>query len=961
MPDWEEPSSGSALETEEDEKEPQGVLFPVVGIGASAGGLEAFTQLLNALSVTTGMAFVLVQHLDPAHESQLTQILSRATSMPVHEVTDGITIEPNSVYVIPPNTRLTIGRGALHLAPRLMDHTMHLPVDCFFESLAEEQGRLSVGVILSGNGSDGSQGLKAIKSRCGITFVQNEDSAKFGGMPHSAIASGAADFVLSPAQIAQELARISIHPYVVTSPQDKARELLPDGELELRKMFSLVHRSTGVDFSHYKQTTTRRRIGRRMIVHRSQNLGEYLGYLEKHPEEIQELYRDLLISVTHFFRDPDSFVALGTYLANSVRNAEPADSFRIWVPGCATGEEVYSLAISLQELFLQEGVRPALQLFGTDISELALGKARAGLYPESIAQDVSPERLQQYFHKVDGHYQIGKSIRDCCVFAKQDLTRDPPFSRVDLVSCRNTLIYLDQAMQKAVVPTFHYSLNEGGLLILGPAETVGTSADLFQVLDRKHRIYARKSAAIRFPLSPSLSRRPLDPSPARGLPIAASPDWQKHVDQLIQNRYAPDGVIINQDLTVLQVRGRTGYYLQSAAPGTSQNLLLLVHEMLQFPIREAVLAAMAQNIPIQRKALRLEYQGEDREINLEVIPLSSASARERYYFVVFDHMNPRPTVAANEVSVPPRQPETQEQENTRLKQQLAEVQDYLRTLTEEHEAALEEQKASNEEISSANEELQSTNEELSTAKEELQSANEELTTVNEELQNRNQELGILFNDLNNLFAAVDTPILIFDRALHLRRFTPAAERSLGLHPADLGRTISDLPMRTSVPQLEELVRGVVDTLAVATHEMQDHDGGWWSLAIRPYRTLDHRIEGAVLTFADVTSLKRGLQAAEESRDYAEGIVNTVRDPLLVLSPDLHIERANEAFYRTFQMPPKGTEGGTIYELDDRQWDIAPLRHLLEDILPHSSFFEDFSVEHEFPRIGLERVPSLVEG
>jgi two-component system, chemotaxis family, CheB/CheR fusion protein len=774
---------------------------------------------LSALSVTTGMAFVLVQHLDPAHESQLTQILSRATTMPVQQVKGGMGIEPNSVYVIPPNTKLTIARTALHLAPRPSDHASYLPVDCFLESLAEEQGRLSVGVILSGNGTDGSQGLRAIKSQCGITFVQSENSARFSGMPHSAMASGAADFVLSlsPAEIAQELTRISIHPYVAPSSQDKSRELLPDGEFELRKIFSLVHRSTGVNFSHYKQTTTRRRIGRRMIVHRSQNLAEYVAYLERHPEEVQELYRDTLISVTHFFRDPDSFRALVAYLGDVIRSREPKDSIRVWVPGCATGEEVYSLAICLQEFFIQEGIRPALQLFGTDISELALGKARAGRYAESIAQDVSPERLQQYFHKVDGHYQTSKSIRDCCVFAKQDLTHDPPFSRVDLLSCRNTLIYLDQALQKAVMPIFHYSLNEAGLLFLGPAETIGGASDLFQEVDRKHKIYCRTSAAVRPTVEHSLPANPLDTPPTRN-PIRPSLDWRKQADQLIQDRYAPDGVIINQDLTVLQLRGRTGYYLQSPAWGTSQNLLLLAHESLQLPIREAIVAAMVQNIPVQRKGLHLEYQGEEREINLAVIPMSSASAKERYYFVTFDRTNARLLVPGDEVPVPPPEPQTPEQENTRLKQQLAEVHDYLRTLTEEHEAALEEQKASNEEISSANEELQSTNEELSTAKEELQSANEELITVNEELQNRNQELGILVDDLNNLFAAVNTPILICDRALLLRRLTPAAERRLGLSTADLGRAIADLPMPTRVPQLQQLVRGVIDTLAVATHE-----------------------------------------------------------------------------------------------------------------------------------------------
>jgi two-component system, chemotaxis family, CheB/CheR fusion protein len=925
-----------------------GVQFPVVGIGASAGGLEAFSELLSALPENTGMAFVLVQHLDPSHESQLPQILSRATIMPVQQIMDGINIKPNVVYVIPPNARLTIAGGTLRLTPRRADHVPYLPIDGFFESLAADEGRFSIGVILSGSGNDGTQGLKAIKEQCGVTFAQTEKSAKFGGMPHSAMASSAADFVLSPAEIARELVRISLHPYAAEATENNAQQRLPENNSTLQKIFSLVHKATGVDFSHYKQTTTRRRIERRMIVNRSQNLAEYLTYLEGHPEEAQELYKDTLISVTRFFRDPDSFQALMTLVSSYLRSRS-RDSFRIWVPGCATGEEVYSLAISFQELFLNESPRPALQIFGTEISELALGKARAGRYTEAITQDVSPARLQQFFHKLDGHYQINKSIRDCCIFAKQDVTRDPPFSRVDLISCRNTLIYLDQALQRTVMPVFHYSLIEDGFLFLGPAETVGAASDLFDAVDQRHRIFVRKSVPVRFTFSRTLPRSLFAVTPGSDFSVPANLDWQKQADFLIQNRYAPDGVIINQDLSLVQTRGRTSYYLQSAALGTTQNLLLLAHESLQFPIREAALTAIAKNIPVQRRGLHLQYQGEEREINLEIIPLSPASARDRYYFVLFertDHYLP-----VHETLVHPPEPQSPEQENVELRQRLAQVYDYLRTLTEEHDVALEEQKASNEEIGSANEELQSTNEELSTAKEELQSVNEELTTVNEELQSRNQELGTFVNDLTNLFAAVNTPILIFDRFLRLRRFTPAGERYLGLSSADLGRAIPDLPLRTNVPQLEQLVSRVIDDLTVETYEMQDRHDCWWSLSIRPYLTLDHRIEGAILTFVDVNTLKRTLWAAEESRDYAAGIVSTVREPLLVLSATLRVERANQAFYRTFQLTPEDTEGRLIYELDNGQWNMPQLRNLLEEIVPQNSFFEDLPVERDFPRIG----------
>ena len=462
-------------QSDKDEENSSGQQVRIVGIGASAGGLEAFSQLLSALPTTTGMAFVLVQHLDPAHDSQLPEILQRTTTMPVLQVTDGLAVERNTVYVIPPNSNLTVSGNALHLTPRIA-HATNLPINTLFKSLAEEQGKNAIGVVLSGTGSDGSEGVRAIKKRGGTTLVQTESSAKFDDMPRSAANSGAADYVLSPAEIAQQLSHIG-GPFEHSPAQPDAQPATePDEELELRRIFLLVHNATGVDFSHYKQTTARRRIARRMVVRRSGTIGEYFAYLETHASEVQELYQDLLVSVTQFFRDPEAFSALVTRLRPLLKSKEGKDPIRVWVPGCATGEEVYSLAICLQELFLQERPQQTLQIFGTDISESALGTARAGWYPESIEKEMSAERLQLYFRKTNGFYQINKSIRDLCIFARQDVTRDPPFSRVDLISCRNTMIYLDPMLQKRVLLTFHYSLNDGGLIFLGPAETTVESA-----------------------------------------------------------------------------------------------------------------------------------------------------------------------------------------------------------------------------------------------------------------------------------------------------------------------------------------------------------------------------------------------------------------------------------------------------------------------------------------------------
>jgi len=468
------------LQSQEPEQNAPQTSFPIVGIGASAGGLEAFTQLLSALSPTTGMAFVLIQHLDPSHESQLAALLARATTMPVKQIVEAVVIEPNSVYVVPPNTTVSIAVGSLHLAPRQATHNVYLPIDSFFESLAAEQGILSIGIILSGNGSDGSLGLRAIKGKGGITFAQREDSAKFPGMPHSAIATGAVDFVMSSAEIAQELGRLSTHPHLLSSWNDGEQEISSPKELALQEIFALLRQVTGVDFTHYKRATMYRRIRRRMAVQAMADLPEYRAFLAAHPEEIQQLYRDLLISVTRFFRDPDAFAALADFIAAMPRTGRNANqAFRIWVPGCASGEEVYSLAICLEEVFEKRRFHPGLQLFGTDISEIPLNAARAGRYPVNIAQDVSPERLLRFFDRHDSHFQIKKSIRDRCIFARQDLTRDPPFSKVDLVSCRNTLIYLDQILQKDVIAVFRYSLNEGGLLFLGPSESPGKAEDSF--------------------------------------------------------------------------------------------------------------------------------------------------------------------------------------------------------------------------------------------------------------------------------------------------------------------------------------------------------------------------------------------------------------------------------------------------------------------------------------------------
>jgi two-component system CheB/CheR fusion protein len=941
------PSKG--IVPENDISPPRGNPFLIVGIGASAGGLEAFGQLLSAISPDTDMAFVLVQHLDPGHESMLPELLAHVTRMPVITVYDGIAVQPEHVYVIPPNTSMELDGGHLRLAFR--EAGLHLPVDIFFRSLAKVQGSRAIGVVLSGNASDGSLGVRAIKSECGLTFAQDEVSARFAGMPRNAVATGAVDHVLQPADIGKELSALARHPYLIPRhPSDPDSETLPEGDGELKRLFSLLHNATRVDFSRYKSTTVRRRIGRRMMLLRIEGVGDYVRHAEQHPAELRDLYRDLLISVTSFFRDPDSFEALAQRLGGAL--AERADdqrAIRVWVPGCATGEEVYSLAICLHETLQERLLALPLQLFGTDISEVALERARHGIYPDVIVDDISPDRLRRFFTRTDGSYQINKIIRECCIFARHDIIKDPPFSNLDLVSCRNVLIYLDQAAQRRVLPVFHYALRPTGFLLLGTAETTAAAADLFKTVDSEHRIYAPKATA---------NRLSFDGCGGQSVGEIASEDsrsthptginLQKRLDRVIQFKYSPDAVVVNAQLQILQFRGRTSAYLDPAPGEASLNVLRLARKSLLVPLRRAVQQAADSSAAVRVTGVPLEAEGRREEITLEVTPIPGDSAEERVYLIVF----------LREAAAAPALPELApldsapvDEQVRGLQRELTETREYVRSITEEYEAYAEELRAANEEVRSANEELQSTNEELGTTKEELQSANEELTTLNEELQNRNLELGAINSDLKNLVESVTLAIVMVDSDLRVRRFNSTAGTLMDLSAVDLGRPVGHMRGRIEIPLLEQQVHRVIDTLHAHVQELQDVEGRWYSVAIRPYRTVDDRIAGAVITFQDVDLLKRGMQAAEEARDYAEGMIETVREPLVVLDADLRVQRATAAFYEAFLVSREETEGRFLYDLGNGQWNHPRLRELLGGALFRGEAFHDFEIERDFPHIG----------
>src|SRR5438309_5640933 len=929
--------------------------FPIVGIGASAGGLEAFSELLAHLSGDAAMAFVLVQHLDPKYPSILSEILSRTTRMPVVEVKNGMSVELGHVYVMPPSTRMTIVAGVLNLTPRSDDRGPHMPIDHFLRSLAQDLKSRAIGVILSGSASDGALGLRAIKAEGGITFAEAPQSAKFDAMPRSAMASGAVDFVLPPKAIAQELIRIGGHPYLDETSAASPSEPLAGSPDALAQIFRMLREKSGIDFTLYRQTTIRRRIARRMLIHGVSTLEAYRRYLEEHPSQVQALSNDLLVNVTRFFRDADAFRILERSVFPIIIKQRPADApIRIWAPGCATGEEAYSLAIELLESLGDESETVPIQLFGTDVSETAIVKARAGVYPENIELDVPAARLRRFFVKVDGQYQVRKAVRELCVFAKHNLATDPPFSKMDLIVCRNVLIYLEAELQRRMSSIFHYALKTPGFLMLGVSETLGPLSDLFSVVDKKYKVYAKRPTARRFNLGLGRLDRGIartGTSRAAKSAVAADggrSDLLQEVDRLLLSKYAPAGVLVNEAAEILQFRGHTSPYLEPAPGAASLNLLKMAREGLLMELRVAIDKARKQNAPVRRERLSIKQDGRMAQVTLQVIPMSGP-ARERNYLVLFERVSPLRELhapgspASSPIAHPRRLIEN-------LRHELTATKEFLQSIIEEREAANQELQAANEELLSSNEELQSTNEEMETAKEELQSVNEELTTVNEELQHRNAELSQLNNDLNNLFAGVAIPVVMLGSDGRIRRFTPMAAKALNLIPADLGRPLGDIRPTVDVSDLEQVCQHVIDAATVVEREVRDRDGRWHSLRVRPYTTTDNKIDGAVITLEDIDALKSNVEQVTAAREHAETIADSVQVPLVLLDTDLRVTWASRSFHETFRLAPEETLGHFVYEMGTGRWSLPALRRALTDVLEKNVGFHEFEVEDDSARV-----------
>jgi two-component system CheB/CheR fusion protein len=842
-----------------------GLPFLVAGVGASAGGLEAYTELLEGMPADPGLALLLVSHLDPEHKSELPNLLSRVSRMSVREVTEGMAVQINHVYVLPPAANMAMVDGHLKLTPRPPRPMPHMPIDHLLRSLAAIQKARSVGIILSGNGSDGVIALQAIKAAGGVTFAQDETSAQHPALPRAAVVDGNVDHVMRPRDIALRLQQIAGHPYTRHVDPPATAEVPPAVEDPLGDIIKLLKQLTDVDFSHYKQTTIRRRVLRRMALCNIEDLSAYLTLLRSDDAEVQNLYQDFLIRVTQFFRDPEAFEALKQKVFPAIVDGRPSGTVvRVWVAGCSTGEEVYSLAISLLEYLDSRKENLTVKILATDLNETALDRARAGVYLDNIEIDVSPARLRRFFVRSDGHYQISKSIRELCIFSRHNMSTDPPFSRVDLVSCRNVLIYMDAAMQKRIFPLLHYALIPGGFLFLGSSENVSTYSDLFEPVDARHRIFARRATPTVLPIEfhPTFASRPLAHAHDRGElgQLWNALDVQREADRVLLSRFAPVGVVVDEAMTVIQFRGRTSAFLEPAPGMATLDLFRMLREGLLADVRAATMQAKAENSVVVREGLRITEGDAVRLARVEVVPIKVPTSGARFFLILFQDMTPGgPRPAPPQPSV---HPIAVDEQVARLQQEMTALREYLQSVIEEQESTNEELKSANEEILSTNEELKSTNEELQTAKEEAQSANEELATVNEELRTRNVELARVNADLLNLLSGVNIPIVMVSRDLRVRRFTPLAEKLFNLIPTDIGRPMSDIQSTLDIADLAGLTAGVIDSLIPYEDLVRGKDGHSYSLRIRPYVNLDSKIDGASVVVIDIDGIRRPHNAAD---------------------------------------------------------------------------------------------------
>lgn len=918
-----------------------------------------------------GIAFVLIQHLDPTHKSILSELIQRYTSMKVMQVEDGTPLRADTVFVIPPNRYMAIFNGKLQLLDATEVPGLRTPIDYFFRSLAEDQKERAIGIVLSGTGTEGASGLRAIKGEGGMAMAQEPRSAKYDGMPRNSIATGVVDYILPPQEMPEQLLSYIHHAIFKRSAQET--EATPTSDSLLEKIFMLLRSRSGHDFSNYKHNTILRRIDRRMAVHQIERLSDYVRYLQQDPREGDILFKELLIGVTGFFRDREAFDALKEKALTKLFERRPAErAIRIWVPGCATGEEAYSIAILCRDIMDRLKQDFNVQVFATDIDSKAVETARHGRYPASISVDVPQELLDRHFTSEDGFHAVTKEIRDMVVFAIQNVITDPPFSKIDLISCRNLLIYFGAELQKRVLPLFHYALKKDGFLFLGSSETAGEFSDYFSVQDRKWKIFKRKETDLsdKPPLEivpkPVPEHKETDRAPG-WTSLRRKTNLRQMAEGVILGDYGHTAVIINEKNEILYIHGRAGKYLEPPQGTFSGDILEMAREGLKLELATCVRKASALKSAVRSERLLVKTNGDKQLINLVVKPLIEEESLTGSTIVIFEDLLPEDLAGGNA-----RESESGEsKEHPRvgqLEQELRSTKEYLQTTIEELETANEELKSTNEELQSSNEELQSTNEELETSKEELQSVNEELTTVNSEHQEKIEELSKTTSDLNNLLASTKVGTIFLDKFLYIQRFTPSVTECINVIPSDIGRPVTHISSNLAYDGLVEDAGEVLRSLHSKEHEVRTKDGRWYQMRILPYRTLENVIDGVVVTFTEVTRLKQALEEVEESRnrdaemqvrereslahsqkrEFWETVADTTHEAIVILDGNLNVEEANQAFSRIFGVNKEDILGKSFFEIGTWQWDVSAFRELLEKVLPERTEIRDFRIEAELP-------------
>ncbi|ALW86924.1 hypothetical protein AUC43_18665 [Hymenobacter sedentarius] len=933
--------------------------FPLVALGGSAGSLKAFEQFFRHMRPDSGMAFVVITHLSPNQESEMAAVLQHFTSMPVQEATDGLKVQPNHVYVIPPNRDMSILHGTLLLFAPTQHESRRMPIDYFFQSMAKDARERAVCIICSGMGSDGTIGLKMVMENFGMVMVQSPETAEYDSMPRSAIATEFVDYVLPADQLPDKLLEYVAQP-LLARPRREVAESNSKPAHALQKIFSLIRTQTGHDFSFYKRNTVFRRIERRMNSHQIREFTQYVRFLQENPAEVDALFKELLIGVTKFFRDQEAFDNLKARLMPLLRD-KPVDSvIRVWAPGCSTGEEAYSLAMCLFECLeaIEENRYLKIQIFATDINKEGIDFARVGIYPDSIAADVSPERLNRFFTSLDGHYQIKKEVRDVVIFALHNLTKDAPFTKLDLLVCRNLLIYLSAELQKSILPVFHYALNPGGLLFLGPSENLNGFQDLFSPLDVKWKILRRLegpsvlSRILGFPFS--MTQQPATHAPATDSMLSNSirkdGTFATLVQRVLLRQYTPPAVVINPVGEILYVNGRTGRYLEPAPGLSGMNIFEMAREELNYELSAAVHKAASSRQDVVAENVKVKTDLGVQLLRVTVKCLQEPDQLAGLLLVVFEEQPTPRKVRLGHAALGTEL--SRDAVVAQLEKELQYTKHRLQTTIEEMESSVEELKSTNEELQSANEELQSTNEEAMTNKEEMQSLNEELMTLNMQYLSKTEELSLAANDMKNLLDATEIATIFLDNDMVIKRFTPRVNRIISLMPSDVGRPITHFASTLRHENLAQDVKRVLDRLVSSETNIQTTTGEWYAMRILPYRTLDNYISGAVITFTDITGLKNLEAQLQESSRLAETVVETVREPLLVLDYQLRVLAMSQSFGEMFGLNTAGAKGRPLAELDNGTWQQPELRERLEAILkaPGTSF-DDLRFRATFPNAG----------